>query len=310
MITKSLLLNSQSQATIQVISRVVPYSIFLRIAYTGLKRLLKELFPYKYADAISKLVILKIVRKDYRMYFIICFALEYFFKRYVYTTRKEERWKWKMGLSYLSMGLFAVAFKMGQPRAIKPLNALSGYDIWRMNKWVANSANEPYWRPLAKDANVLLWHAKLYLNATRKAIVPLTLVVAVPTFLFSLQAKRSMEGYITKSWYPLPKESSMESYVQNDYHFIQLALKKAFLKTCRYGLYVTIGLSSYVHLVDMYCCTVGPPGYLAVFVMGSLGAWPYFFIPEDKIYAYDHWALTTMLDAIYQGSPLQEILQI
>jgi len=290
------------ELVIKTASRVLPYSILVRLAYTVVKRLLKEIFPYKYADSFAKLIILKIVREDYKMYFIICFALEYFFKRYVYTAPKEQKEYWKAGLTCLSMGLFSTAMVLGKPRAIRPLNAISGYNINHMSEWWRGI--RPHFRPAG--ANPLVWHGMLYFKSAKKALVPLTLAVAVPTFLFGLRAKQSMESYLTRSWARLPQTTSDI----RDYDYISTIVKRTLKKTARYGLYVTIGLSNYVQLVDGWNHVLGHPSLGAVFFFGLYGAWPYFFIPEDKVFAYDHWALTTMLDAHYQGSSLQSLLKI
>lgn len=266
----------------------------------------------RWADILAKAVTMKLVRRDYRFYFIVCFVLEYLFKEFIYTLKTKEQKD--MAAKYLTMtgmGTFAVALSMRRHRAIKPLNALSGYNIYSIPDWVDRYNNGTITHFRSLDVNPLRWHACIYYKSFKKCLIPLTLAVAVPTFLFALFEEESMETYLTRSYTNLPQSFANLTPEKRRYNF-KRALRKAVEKTFSYGMYVCPGLSFYPQILEAHYQVTGRiPNKLEIFVVGALAVrWLYWWIPEDKVFAYNHWALTTMIDALFQESNLQEQLQL
>jgi len=278
--------------------RSIPYTLLVRIGYTLLKRELrkfKKLRPH--AKLIAQGVVVALVGSSHREYFIIHFILEYFFAKYVYEN-EQNRNDWVMAgiLCMLAMGLFAIAASEGKKRAIRPLNFISGYDINDMTKWFETGV---FMRP--EGTNVINWHLNLYLTCAKKAIMPLMMAVWLPTFLSSLftghtverETYASMMEHLNKlpEEEPDPKSNAVKAF------------KTATLRAAAYGSYLVIGLSQYVHVLELYNQVFKhPPTRSHTFYIGLWGGMPFFLIPKDKIHAYNHWALTTMIDAMLQPS--------
>jgi len=286
------------QTFLRRIIRSIPYTLLVRIGYTLLKRELRKIKKLRpYAKLIAQAVVVALVGNSHREYFCIHFILEYFFAKYVYEN-EQNRNDWVMAgiLCMLSMGLFALAASEGKTRAIRPLNFISGYDINDLTKWFETGK---FLRP--EGTTVLNWHLMLYVRTAKKAVVPLAMAVWLPTFLSSLFTGHTVERETYASMMQhlnrLPEdEPDRKTNVVK-------ALKTATKRAAAYGSYLIIGLSQYVHVLELYNSVFGhPPTRSHTFYIGLWGGIPFFLIPKDKIHAYNHWALTTMIDAMLQPS--------
>jgi len=283
---------------IRRIIRSIPYTLLVRIGYTLLKRELrkfKKLRPH--AKLIAQAVTVCLVGGSHREYFVIHFILEYFFAKYVYEN-EQNRNDWFMAgiLCMLSMGLFALAASEGKVRAIKPLNFISGYDINDLTKWFQTGK---FLRP--DGTNMVNWHLMLYLKTAKKALVPLTMAVWLPTFLSELLTGHTVERETYASM--MKNLNTLQEEEPDRRRDVVNAFKTASIRSFKYGSYLIVGLSQYVHVLEAYNKIFGrPPTRSHTFYIGLWGGAPFFLIPKDKIHAYNHWALTTMIDAMLQPS--------
>jgi len=284
------------RAFIRQILRSIPYTLLVRIGYTLLKRELRKYPKLKrHAKLISQGVVVALVGNSHREYFIIHFILEYFFAKYVYEN-EQNRNDWFMAgiLCMLAMGLFALAASEGKVRAIRPLNFISGYDINDMTKWWQTGK---FMRP--EGSNMLKWHLMLYVKTAKNALLPLTMAVWLPTFLSSLFTGNTIERETYASM--MTNLNTLQDEEPDKRANIKKAFVTASKKAIQYGSYLVIGLSQYVHVLEMYNQLFKhPPTRSHTFYIGLWGGMPFFLIPKDKIHAYNHWALTTMVDAMLQ----------
>lgn len=301
---------SKSKAMVNTITRVLPYTILVRLCYTLLKTFLRR-FKIPYSSLLSQVLTVWWVRRSHKGYFIILFMLEYFFKNYIYKIPANRDDKMiKGGLCMGSMGLFAVAMSEGKQRAIGPLNAISGYDINKLSKYLQGG---PFFRP--EGISVWKWHLNLYVQTAKNSIVPLTMAVFVPTFISYCLVGKSVEKIIYESkregllssnnqssvdLASLVKKGEVTSERKN---FLENAFEKAVIKTARYGSYLVIGLSNYPQIVELYVWWFKKiPSRKSIFLIGMWGGVSWFLIPGDKIHAYNHWSLTTMTDAMLHAA--------
>jgi hypothetical protein len=164
----------------------------------------------------------------------------------------------------------------------------------------------------------------LYLQTAKNSIVPLALAVFLPTFISYALVGKSVEKVIYESdregllssnnasstdmsaifSKKIKGRTSGPPVARHEHsHFLEYAFEKAAIKTARYGSYLVIGLSNYPQVIELYVKIFKRrPNRMAVFFIGMWGGISWFFIPDDKIHAYNHWALTTMIDAALQSS--------
>ena len=110
---------SKPKAIIAGVTRILPYTILVRLLYTLLKANIRR-FKIPYSSRLAQLLTVLCVRRDHREYFVILFILEHFFKNYIYKVPANRDDKFvKGGLCMLSMGIFAVDMSEGAATTAK-----------------------------------------------------------------------------------------------------------------------------------------------------------------------------------------------
>lgn len=297
MAVQSKLLLKPKTIWIQKLIDILPHQITMQLLYTGMKKLLRYVYKPNVASFYAKIVILFLVRQDYFKLFLIQFLLEYVFKYLFYSRSKEDQRKIHGPLTHLSMGFAAVAVSGGRKRIAKAFQAVAGMNFKDLALFCHGKA--PYFR--ASTSNVFKFHLNLYIKTLKRSILPLSVAIFIPSFLFEYIAGRPMNAVIYQSIADLQKltNPSVENLNAHRKSNFTRALRRASLDTCKYGLYLFFGLNSYMQVTEGYWMIIRrPPNVFERFVIGVIGGWPWIFIPESKVLAYNHWVFTTVFDSL------------
>jgi len=294
MVIQSTLLLQRKSSWFQNVYNRIPHQISMQLLYSGLKKLLRYIYAPESASFLAKVVILALVRRDYRKLFIIQFVLEYIFKYFFYSKSQKEQEKIYGPLTHLSMGFAAVSVSGGRKRVSRAFQAVAGVKYEHLAEFCIGQ--RPYFRP--NDSTALQYHSMLYVNTLKKSLVPLILAVGIPSFLFEYIAGRPMDAVLYHSVADFRRLSMERLNAQPKSHFSR-ALRRALRDMFQYGLYLFFGLNSYMQVLEMHWFIFRrKPTVVERFIIGSIGGWPWIFIPKSKVLAYNHWAFTTVIDSL------------
>jgi len=294
MVAQSTLLLQRKSSWLRNVYNRIPHQISMQLLYTGLKKLLRYVYTPNFASLLAKCVILALVRREYRKLFIIQFILEYIFKYFFYSKSQKQQAKFYGPLTHLSMGFAAVSVSGGRKRVSRAFQAVAGVNYTHLAEFC--HGQRPYFRP--NESSALQYHLMLYVNTFKKSLVPLVLAVGIPSFLFEYVAGRPMDAVMYQSVADF-RRLSMEHLNAQPKSHISRASRRALRDMFQYGMYLFFGLNSYMQVLELHWFMFRrKPTVVERFIIGSIGGWPWIFIPKSKVLAYNHWAFTTVLDSL------------
>merc|ERR550539_363267 len=97
----------------------------------------------------------------------------------------------------------------------------------------------------------------LYVKTARNALLPLTMAVWLPTFLSSLFTGHTVERETYASM--MKNLNTLQDEEPNRRRDFVNAFKTASIRSFKYGSYLIVGLSQYVHVLEAYNIMFGHP---------------------------------------------------